>query len=735
MGKARTIARRTFLVGSVAVTGGVAFSVWRVNTPFANPLLGDLKDGEAAITPFIKIDGSGVTLITPRADKGQGAYSIQTYLLAEELDVDPLKVKTSVGKPAKAYTNFALGEEIMPGRGHILGKLMPMQMTGGSSTVPDMYVRLRRAGAAARETLKEAAAKLHNLSADKLKTENGHVILPSGEKIAYGALAETAAKINPVKNVKLRDPSEWKFLGRDIQRTDIVAKSTGTQDYGIDMEMEGLVYATVRANPGIGGGVKSFDASDATKMRGVHKIMPVAHGVAVIADNSWRAFKAAEAINIEWEPGPYPPTSAQMWKILEKNLVPGSKAIKNRKDGNVDAALKSGDVIEAQYRVPYLAHAPLEPMNATVLITDERVDIWTGTQIPDFVQKHAVKMTGHKAKDVFVHVLPMGGSFGRRLEDTYVLQTLEIANSMRGTPVKMTWTREEDFSHDYVRPMALSRGRGTVKDGKVEAFDLDIVCQSIAKSQFVRLMGSAPPIPDTSITQGGDDQPYSIPNYRVTGYKAPEMAPVSSWRSVGASHNGFHHECFLDELIDAAGADPLKERIRLLQNDPLSVKVLEEVGRMSGWTGHKLGNGRGRGVAFTLSFGVRTAEIIEVVNTEAGIIIEKVWGAAEVGKVLDPINFEAQFSGGIVFALGHAMNCELTYEDYYPKQTNYYAYEGLKLYQTPDIQVKGLENGDQIKGMGEPGVPPAAPALANAIFAATGHRIRQLPLYKAIDFV
>jgi len=735
MGKLGTLARRTFLIGSSVVTGGVAFGVYSYKKPFANPLEKDLKDGEAALTPFVKIDASGVTLITPRADKGQGAYSLQTYLLAEELDVDPMTVNSSVGTPAKAYTNYALMNEAAPGMGHIIGKLMPMQMTGGSSTVPDMFVRMRYAGAVARETLKAAAANLYDVKISDLTTQNGHVILPDGQKVSYSALSVEAAKIKPVKDVSLRDPSQWKYLGKNIQRTDIVAKSTGTHVYGIDLEMDDMVYATVRANPGLGGSVKSYDATDAKTMRGVKKIIPIASGIAVVADNTWRAIQAANTVEIEWGEGPYPASTAEMWAVLEETHATGKIALNRKKDGNVKAALAQADVIEAEYRVPYLAHAPLEPMNAVARVTDTQADIWTGTQIPGFIQTHVAKLTGLKLENVHIHVLAMGGSFGRRLEDTYVLQAVEVAMAMKGRPVKMTWSREEDFGHDYVRPMALARGRGAVKDGKVDTYDLDTVCSSIAGSQFLRLMGSVPPMPDTTLTTGADDQPYSIPNYHVSGYQAPEMVPISSWRSVGASQNGFFHECFLDELIHAAGADPLYERIRLLEADPLSVKVLEEVGRMSNWNGHKLGANRGRGVAFTKSFGVRTAEIIQVVQTPEGIRIEKVWAAAEVGKVLDPINFEAQFFGGIIFGLGHAMNCELTYEDYAPEQTNYHAYEGMRLHQTPEIFIKGLENGDDVLGMGEPGVPPAAPALANAIFAATGQRYRQLPLYHALDFV
>lgn len=736
MGTKTKLARRTFLIGSSAIAGGVAFGAWRVQTPFANPLKDGLADGEAAITPFIKIDADGVMLITPRADKGQGAYSIQTYLLAEELDVDPLSVRTWVGKLSKAYTNFALGEEMMPGMGKILGKIMPMQMTGGSSTVPDMYVRMRKAGAVARETLKAAAAKDHNVNVSDLKTADGHVILPGGKRVSYASLAPTAATISPVQNVELRKPEQWKYLGkRDMMRTDIVAKSTGTQVYGIDMEMEGMVYATVRANPGIGSKIKTYTTDRARDMRGVKHIMEITNGVAVVADNTWRAIQAANAIDITWDKGPYPSSSAEMWDKLVDSIENDSPNIAARDTGDVESAIEGGQVIEAEYRVPYLAHAALEPMNAVVKVTDEQVDVWTGTQIPGFMQGHVAKLTGHSAGDVNIHVLAMGGSFGRRLEDTYVLQAVEIANALRGTPVKMTWSREEDFSHDYVRPMALARGRGVIKDDQIVSYDLDICCQSIMGSQMVRLMDMKIPGSDMTITSGAHDQPYNIPNYRVRGYAAPEMAPVSSWRSVGASHCGFHHESFMDELSYAAGVDPLAERKRLLADDPLSVNVIEKVAEMSNWSDYSPGSKIGRGVAFTLSFGVRTAVIVEVRNTPDGIKLTHVWGAAEVGKVLDPKNFEAQFSGGIIFGLGHAMNCELTYEDYAPTQTNYHDYQAMRLYQCPPIEVVGLENGERVTGIGEPGVPPAAPALANAIFATTGKRIRQLPFYNHIDFV
>ncbi len=751
MSRLGTFTRRTFLIGSAAVVGGVAFGTYAAKRPLPNPLLEDLADGEAAITPFVKIDANGITLITPRADMGQGSYSLQAHLIAEELDVGPDKMILSPGLPDAAYYNAAVIEEAAPFPAYderwlaetvrdlmrVLPKFLGVQITGGSSTTVDSFVRLRVAGAMARETLKEAAAQQAGVARSDLKTEDGHVILPDGSRIGYTSLAVAASAIPPVTDVSLRDPSQWRFLGKDVPRLDMTRKCTGTETYGIDQRMQGLLHATVRANPGMGAPVRSYDATVARTMRGVKKIVPVTNGIGVIADNTWRAFQAADAIEIEWRTPTYPATSEAIFEVLGNSIIAAQRDSRKRDDGDATQALSAGEVIEAEYRIPHLAHAPLEPMNATVLCTPDSCEIWTGTQVPGFVRTHAATLTGLPEEQVLVHVMPMGGSFGSRLEDTHVLQAVELAMAVRGTPVKMTWSREEDMTHDYPRPSQVMRARGKVSGGKVDTMDLDISAPSLTASWLDRMVGPLPmrlPGPDTTIVAGAWDQPFAIPNYRVSGYRAPEMVPVSSWRSVGASGNGFLHDCFLDELIHAAAADPLNERIRLC-NHGLSRKVLEKVGEMSGWDGPSMGPDRGRGVGFTLSFGVPTAEVVEVTKTPDGIRIDKVYVAVEVGQVIDPRNLEAQVFGGVIFGLGHAMNCEVTYEDHAPEQTNFHAYEGMRMYQAPQIEIGVLTNSDALRGIGEPPVPPAAPALANAIFAATGQRIRELPLNRHVDFV
>lgn len=747
MGRIRTIARRTVLIGSAAIIGGVAFGTFAYKRPVRNPMLANLAEGEAAITPYVFINADGITLITPRADSGQGAYGVQAVMIAEELDVDLDQVRLDPGMPDAAYYNTALAAEAAPFRPtddsamansartvmDAMMKFMGLQLTGGSTTVPDGFDKLRMAGAVARETLKAAASVRTGIAVSDLKTASGHVILPDGTRVSYVDLAADAAKITPVTDVTLRDPATWRLMGKPFLRPDIIAKSTGTQTYGIDLSLPDMVHATVLMSPARGGTLISFDATDARALPGVQDVIEIRGGIGVIATNTWYAIEGARAVQAEWGPSPMPARMDAHWQALSDSFNDDQLDSRNRDDGDVDAALSAATPITAEYRAPYLAHAPLEPLSTIARVTDTRVDIWTGTQSPRFVQAEVAKLLGRDADDVFVHVQMMGGSFGHRLEIDVAKQAAELAQARPGIPVKLTYSREEDMLHDYPRQIAMARGRGTVRDGQVDTFDLGIAMPSVFASQMGRL-GMPTPGPDLQIVAGAWEQPFQIPNYRVTGYRAPELAPISSWRAVGASSNGFFHDSFLDELIHAAGADPMAERLRLCWHDP-SRKVLEAVRDMSGWDGPSMGENRGRGVAFTTSFGVPVAEVVEVTHTDKGIRIDKVFVAADVGRVVDPVNFENNVQGAIVWALGHAINCETVYEGGVAYPDNYYAFQGLRMYQTPEIIVQGLENGSKVRGIGEPPVPPAAAALANAIFAATGQRIREMPFNKFIDFV
>lgn len=745
MSRAGRIARRTLLVGSAAVAGGVALGYWAWRRPVANPLTGTLPAGAHAFTPYVIVDADGVTVIAPRAELGQGVASGLAALVAEEMDLDWDTVRVVHGPPSGAYYNGKVAAEGFPiaatddgllargarGLGDAVAKFADLQITGGSTSMADAWDRMRQAGAAARAVLRAAAAEAEGVPTAGLRTEAGAVVLPDGRRVPYPALAERAAMLDIPENAAPKPPADWWLLGQPMRRHDIVAKSTGRGGYAIDLVLPDMVFATVRTNPARGG-VRGMETGAAEAMPGVLRIVPVEGGAGVIADNSWTAMQAANAIDFDWGAPPFPADSAAMWETVAASFTDDRRDSRLRDRGDIGAALAGGDIVTAEYRVPYLAHAPLEPPGAVARLTDGRLEIWAGTQIPTFARDLAAERAGLDPDAVTLRVLPSGGSFGRRLEADFILQAVDLAAALPGRPVKLTWSREEDMARDFPRPMAMARGRGAVAGGRVTALELSVAAQSVAASQMGRL-GFPAAGPDVAIVAGAWDQPYAIPACRVTGYRVPEMVPVSSWRSVGASQNGFFHESFLDELIHAAGADPLAERLRLI-DDPLSRKVLEAVAGMAGWSGPRPGSGRGRGVALTLSFGVPAAMIVEVHDTEHGIAIDRVWAAAEVGRVIDPVNFENQMQGGVVWGLGHAMNCELTFADGRPEQAQLTAYEGMRIGQCPDIAVRGLENGDTVRGIGEPPVPPAAPALANAIFAATGQRIRDLPLWHAVDF-
>jgi len=744
MGIVSSITRRTFLIGSSAIAGGVAFGIFAARQEPENPLVATLEEGEVTFNPWVLIDSEKVTLIAPHGDKGQGVLSTQAALIAEEMDLDWGDFDVSFGEPSGAYWNRGFAEEGVPFmstddsrmaetmRGIVGGitKLAQVQGTGGSTSMPDSYVKLREAGAMARETLKAAASAKTGVPVSDLKTEMGKVILPDGSELKYTDLAADAADITPIKDTPLRDPSEWKYLGKPMERLDIVAKSTGTMMYGADLSVDGMKFATVCVNPRQGGEMLGFDATAAEALPGVEKVFPITNGVAAVASNTWYAIQAVRAVEFDWGPAPYPAEQDAHWTALENSFGEENLDSEWRNDGDVTTV--EGEKVEAEYRSPYVAHAPLEPMNAIVKVTDDGVEIWTGHQMPIFLTQQVAAVAGIEPEQVTFHNQFMGGSFGHRLEFEHIKQAVEVAMEMKGTPVKMTYSREEDFAHDFPRHISMGRCTGVHADGKVVGLDVAVASPSVLASQGGRL-GQGLPGPDSQIAAGAWNNPYGFDNYRMRAYRAPELAPVSSWRAVGANGAGFIFDTILDETIHAAGADPLEERIRLMDHEPSRI-ALETVGEMSSWGG-ELAPNQGRGVAYVESFGVPTAQVVQVTNDDGFIKIDKVWIALDVGRVLDPVNFENLVQGGVVFGLGHAMNSEITYSDGMALQTNYHAHEAMRLYQTPEIFVRGLENQPKMRGVGEPPVPVAAPSLGNAIFAATGQRIREMPFNKYVDFV
>jgi isoquinoline 1-oxidoreductase beta subunit len=744
MGRVKTIARRTFLIGSAAIAGGVIIGYWRYKTPHENPLLRGLRAGEAALTPYVRIDQSGITIIAPRAEMGQGIHTTLAALVAEELDVDLADVNVEHGPPGAAYHNGAVLEEGLPMAAtdnsalarraraftRVPAKFLGMQITGGSSSTHDGFEKMRKAGAAARRVLLEAAAEKLGADIATLSTSNGAVVGSDGGRIAYTELAERAASIEPPGDPALKPQSEWRILGRSQERVDMVGKSTGTAEYSIDVRMPELLHATVRMNPRLGAGMNSYDASLAESMPGVKKIVPLDGGVAVVATNTWYAIKAAAAIEFDWADAPYPATTGEHFDAVIKAFDADTDS-QFRDDGDVDEAIAGDGDISGEYRAPYLAHATMEPLNAVAWLREGQLDIWAGNQLPTQARKDGAAIADLDQDKVHVHTTLMGGGFGRRSEMDFIKLAVHVAKAMPGTPINTTWSREEDMCHDTYRPLAMARFKATIADGEPSALQLDISAPSAMESQMGRI-GLPIVGPDISIVQAAWDQPYGIPNYRVTGYRPGVMLPISSWRSVGASQNGFFHECIVDELAHAADADPLEMRLSLM-TDASSRKVLEAAAEMSNW-GSELPAGHARGVAFVMSFGVPAAEVIEIANTDRGIKILKVYAAADVGIALDPRNIEAQMQSGINFGLAAAMMGEISIADGAVVQSNFHDYDAIRMRQAPAIEVRILENAENIRGIGEPGTPPAAPALANAIFSATGERIRELPLNKHIKF-
>lgn len=743
MANIRKIARRTFLIGSAAIAGGVAFGVYQLREDAPNPLVAGA--GEAVLTPFILLNQDGVTVIAPRAEMGQGVQTTLAALVAEEMDVAWADITVLHGPPAQAYYNQALLGIALPFRHYAdtdfrhslrqgigqIGKLLHLQVTGGSTSMKDGYERMRHAGASAREALKLAAAAQLGVAASDLRTADSHVIAPDGTRIAYTALAEAVRDID-LPDVELRPRSEWKYLGKSMPRVDMLAKATGTAQFAGDVQLEGMQFATVRINPKRAGMV-SYDDTAARTMDGVTAVIDLGDGIAVVASNTWLAMQAAQAVDIVWQDAAYPAETAGMMAAIAAafDLEPNSTV---RDDGDVTAAIEGTEIV-AEYTVPFLAHATMEPMNATALFTGDRLEIWTGNQAPVMTRDKCAAVAGIAPEAVTVHTTLMGGGFGRRAETDYSVQATRIAAALPGTPIRMTWTREEDMRHDFYRPAAMARFRGVVADGAAQLIDGQIAAPSVFQQSSLRQMGQVPPGPDRAHVEGAADQPYGVPNFRITGHLADLAVPVGFWRSVAASFNGFFLDTFIDEMAHAAGTDPLQFRLALAEREHApSAGVIRAVGEMCGWTGQTPAN-IGRGVAFCHSFGTATAQVVEVEDTGRGIRINHCWIACDPGIALDPAIIEAQMISGAIYGLSAAMQEEVTFTDGAADQGNFTDYDALRMHTAPRFDVRILETSADLGGIGEPGTPPAMPALGNALFDLTGVRARELPLIKTFDLI
>ncbi len=755
MSRLGTITRRTLLVGAAAIAGGAAFGVYSWRKPYPNPLEGELDPGEATFNPWLKIGAdNAITIIVPRAEMGQGVTTTLAALVAEELDVTLDQVTVEHGPASFAYYNEAMAdagpfpfwEDGLVARSmetgmRVVSKMLGLQGTGGSTSTRDAFDRMRMAGAVAREMLKEAAAARLQASLAGLSTAAGRVTeASSGRSLSYGELAADAAKLEP-RTVALRDPKDWTLLGKPQRRTDLLPKITGQPVFGIDTRLPDMLHGTVRMSPRFGAGARSANLDAARAMPGVVAVVPLStpygHGFGVIADTTWTAFRAAASIEVEWEDAAYPGDDDAIERRLAETLDRRDGG-SLRDDGDVERAFADAPadrVIEAEYAVPYLAHATMEPMNATAWLRDGRLDIWCGNQAPTFVRSFCAEAAGLAEEAVEVHTPMLGGGFGRRAEIDAALYATHLAREAGGRPVKVTWSREEDITHDVYRPVAAGRFRARLgDDGLPVALDMNIAAPSPLRSILGRLFPSFTPAgPDRLLTEGAFDQPYTIPDYRVTGTDADLAIPTGFWRSVGNSYNAFFHECFIDEIAAKGGIDPVALRLKLMADHPVAVKLVERVAEMSGWE-KPAGPGRARGIAFCISFGTWVAEVVEIADTGAGIRIEKVWCAADLGTVLDPDIVRAQMMSAIVFGLSQSLGQQITFADGMVRQSNFHDFDAMRINQCPAIEVELLATSPRMGGAGEPGTPPAAAALANAVFALTGKRIRRLPLSEEADF-
>ncbi len=755
MGKIAKYTRRGFLGLGLAAAGGLAVGYYYYKKPYPNPLPDTLAEGDFSFTPYVIIGSDNtITIITPRAEMGQGIHTTLAALVAEELGADMDQIATEHGPAAAAYYNGAMLKEGAPfpffedgfiaetarGAMGVLGKFLALQVTGGSSAAIDGFEKMREAGATARAVLLEAAAKRWGVDASGLTTERAEVINQSGGRLTYGDLASEAAKLTLAKPPALKDPSEWRILGKSQPRVELHEKVTGAAIYGIDVQLPDMLYATVAMSPRFGAKAKSADEAAAMAVPGVLNVVEIitttGYGFGIIASNTWAAFEGARALALEWEAADYPADTTGL-KALWNEALDKEASFTLGGEGDPEEAMLGAEVIEANYSLPYLAHTTMEPMNATAQFKDGKLDLWLGTQAPGIAAMATAKLLGIEPEDVNVITTRLGGGFGRRTEVDVPLYTAAIAAQTGGKPVKVTWSREEDIRHDTYRPMAEARLKATLKDGMPEALDYRVAAPSINKSVMRR---SFPEFaersnPDRSILDGSFDQPFSWPHSRFAAHQIDTDIPVGFWRSVGNSINGFVHESFLDELAAAGGQDPLAMRLSMMKDERHAParEALKAVAAMANW-GQALPEGVGQGIAHTLSFGTWVAEVVQVDMRGGAVKVEKIWAVADPGMVLDPANFEAQITSAIIYGLSAAIGQEITFDDGRVMQENFYDYDALRMAGVPPIEVALLENSPRMGGAGEPGTPPLAAALGNAIFAASGQRLRALPFGNEVEF-
>lgn len=684
-----------------------------------------MVDGEFSPNAFLRIGTDGtVTVVSKHLEMGQGVYTGLATLVAEELDADWSRV-TVEGAPAdaKRYSNL----------------FWKAQGTGGSTAIANSYEQMRRAGATARAMLVAAAAKEWKVPASQITVKNGVVShAASGRKAGFGELAEAAAQLPVPANVKLKNPKDFTLIGRSAPRVDSVAKTTGRATFTQDVKLPGMLVAVVAHPSRFGGRVKSVDDKAARAIKGVSDVVVIPNGVAVLASDYWTAKKGRDALKVEWDDAQaYRGSSdAIVADYRERAKAPGLNA---RNDGNAEAALaKAGKVIEAEYVFPYLAHASMEPLNCVMKLENGECEVWNGEQLHTVDQFSLAKTLGIEADRVKLNMVYAGGSFGRRAnpQSDYLLETAQIVKAINGrAPVKLVWSREDDMRGGFYRPIYLHRVRAALDaKGMPVAWQQRIVGQSIIAGSPFEPMLVKDGVDITSV-EGASTLPYAIPNLNVDLHttNADVKVPVQWWRSVGSTHTAYATELFIDELAQAAGKDPVAYRMALLKKHPRHAGVLKLAADKAGWNKPLApaadGATRGRGVAVHESFNSFVAEVVEVtVQKDGSFKVDRVVCAVDCGVVVNPDVVRAQMEGGIGYALAAALTGSITLKDGVVEQSNFNDYPVLRINEMPKVEVHIVKSAAAPTGVGEPGVPPLAPALASALRAATGKLIHTLPI-------
>ncbi|MGY4256723.1 isoquinoline 1-oxidoreductase beta subunit [Bradyrhizobium sp. USDA 4516] len=697
--------RRDFLKTS-AIASGLLLGV-----SLPSPLDAKATGNVHTLNAWVHIaDDNSITLITARSEMGQGVYTALPMLLAEELGVDLASIKVEVAPPnAKAYGNALVGG---------------LQLTGGSTSVRDGWDRLRIAGAQAREMLAGAAAARWKVTRDQVRTGNGFVMGPGGRKASFGELAAAAATMPVPEKPPLKDPKDFRLVGKSTRRLDTPAKVNGTARFGIDVKLPGMLYAALEQSPVIGGTVKTVDSAKAKGIPGVVDVVQIPDGVAVVADSWWRANQARKALVIEWDEG--------AGAALDHNsMLAGTRAALDsgtpklfKANGDANAVIAaSSRVLRAEYVSHLLSHAALEPMNFTAHYNNGRVHLIGPTQWQDLTQTAVAKALDIKPEDVTLETTFLGGSFGRRQEVDFVVQAAQISKAV-GKPVKLLWSREDDMTHDFYRPQAVHRVAAALgSDGKPTAMTFRMASQSVGLRVFsIPLKVQDPTMTESAVA------PYEIAATRHDVVKHDAGLRVGYWRSVSNPLNVFANECFIDELAKEAGQDPYAYRLSLLGNQPRFVEVLKLAAEKSGW-GKPLPAGRARGIALMEAYNTYMAQVAEISLDDQGAVkVHRVIVAADLGRMINPDTVEAQIQSSVIFGMGAALMQEITLEKGRVQQTNFHEFPVVRMNEVPAIDIVLVDSTEAPGGIGEPATAVIMPVLANAVAALTSKRLRKLPL-------